>query len=63
MLPNAVYPKDDIPSDPSHVSRKKNSRYREATKTIGILMHAAVATRPDIDFTVSTLSIIRGSTH
>jgi hypothetical protein len=51
MLPSgAVYSKDDIPSDPSYVTRKKNSWYHEAAKAIaGSLMHAAVATRPDID--------------
>jgi hypothetical protein len=63
MLPSgAVYSKDDIPSDPSYVTRKKDSRHREAAKAIGSLMHAAVATRPYIDSPYLSSSRIRGST-
>jgi Reverse transcriptase (RNA-dependent DNA polymerase) len=53
MLPNAVYSKDDSPSDPTHTARMKKVPYWEA---VGSLMYAAVVTCPDISFTISTLS-------
>jgi hypothetical protein len=53
MIPGAVYSKKDTPSDPAEAARMKKTPYREA---IGSLMYAAVATRPDIAFAVSTLS-------
>jgi hypothetical protein len=53
MTPGAIYSKKDSPSSPNEVTRMKNTPYREA---IGSLMYAAVATRPDIAFAVSTLS-------
>jgi hypothetical protein len=53
MAPNAVYSKDDCPSDPTHAARMKKVPYCVA---IGSLMYAAVATRPDISFAVSVLS-------
>ena len=53
MIPGAVYSKQDAPSGPAEAVRMKKTPYREA---IGSLMYAAVATRPDIAYTVSTLS-------
>ena len=53
MTPGALYSKKDSPSTPDEVTRMKNTPYREA---IGSLMYAAVATRPDIAYAVSTLS-------
>ncbi len=53
MIPGAVYSKQDAPSSPAEAVHMKKTPYREA---IGSLMYAAVATRPDIAYTVSTLS-------
>jgi hypothetical protein len=53
MTPNALYSKNDCPADETTAARMKKIPYREA---IGSLMYAAVATRPDIAFAVSTLS-------
>jgi hypothetical protein len=53
MTPGTIYSKKDSPSSPNEVTRMKNTPYREA---IGSLMYAAVTTRPDIAFVVSTLS-------
>jgi hypothetical protein len=55
MLPSgAVYSKDDTPSDPSYVTRKKNSWYREAAKAIaGSLMHACGSHSTRNRFTLS----------
>ena len=53
MLPNAVYSKDDSPSDLTHTTCMKKVPYQEV---VGSLMYATVVMRPDISFTVSTLS-------
>jgi hypothetical protein len=53
ITPGAIYSKKDLPSSPNEVTRMKNTPYHEA---IGSLMYAAVATRPNIAFAVSTLS-------
>jgi len=53
MVPSTFYSKRDSPSSPSDIARMCKVPYREA---IGSLMYAAVATRPDIAFAVSTLS-------
>ena len=53
MVPSAFYSKHDAPSSPSDVARMRKVPYREA---IGSPMYAAVATRPDIAFSVSVLS-------
>ena len=53
MVPSVFYSKCDSPSSPSDIARMRKVPYREA---IGSLMYAAVATRPDIAFAVSTLS-------
>jgi Reverse transcriptase (RNA-dependent DNA polymerase) len=53
MIPNAVYLKDDCPSNPTHTDHMKKVPYHKA---IGSLMYAVVATHPDISFEVSTLS-------
>jgi len=53
MIPNIVYSKDDAPSTREEEARMSKTPYREA---IGSLMYLAVATRPDITFTVLTLS-------
>jgi hypothetical protein len=53
MLPNAVYLKDDSPSDLTHAPRMKKVPYRE---TVSYLIYVAVATHPNISFTILTLS-------
>ena len=53
MVPSASYSKHDSPSSPSDAARMRKVPYCEA---IGSLMYAAVTTRPDIAFAVSTLS-------
>lgn len=53
MDPNMTYSKDQCPTDPREIAHMKNVPYREA---IGSLMYAAIGTRPDISFAVSTLS-------
>jgi len=45
--------KEDAPADPTEAARMKKMPYREA---IGSLMYAAVTTRPDISYAISTLS-------
>jgi hypothetical protein len=53
ITPGAIYSKTDTPSDATQVAHMKKTPYREA---VGSLMYAAVATRPDITFAISTLS-------
>ena len=53
MVPSAQYSKGDSPASPTEAAHMRKVPYREA---IGSLMYAAVATRPDITFAVSTLS-------
>ena len=53
MDPNMSYSKDQCPTTPEEAARMRNVPYREA---IGSLMYAAIGTRPDIAFAVSTLS-------
>ena len=53
MVPSASYSKHNTPSSPSDVARMCKVPYREAIRS---LMYAAVATRPDIAFSVSVLS-------
>jgi len=53
MVPGVIYSQRDSPSTPTETDRMRRVPYREA---IGSLMYAAVATRPDITFAVSTLS-------
>ena len=53
MKPKIIYSKKSAPTTPEEHLRMKNTPYREA---VGSLMYAAVATRPDIAFAVSTLS-------
>jgi hypothetical protein len=53
MTPGAIYSKKDSLSSPNEVTHMKNTPYHDV---IGSLMYAAVATRPDIAFAVSTLS-------
>ncbi|KAJ3503727.1 hypothetical protein NLJ89_g8305 [Agrocybe chaxingu] len=53
MDPNIQFSKSQCPTDPLEVARMRNIPYREA---IGSLMYAAIGTRPDIAFAVSTLS-------
>jgi hypothetical protein len=54
MAPNITFLKEDSPADATHAARMQKVPYREAI--LGSLMYAAVATRPDISFAVSTLS-------
>jgi hypothetical protein len=53
ITPGAVFVKTDTPSDATAAARMNKVPYCEA---IGSLMYAAVATRPDITFAISTLS-------
>lgn len=53
ITPGTVLSKADSPSDATKMASMKKTPYREA---IGSLMYAAVATRPDITFTISALS-------
>ena len=53
ITPGASYSKADTPSDAAQAVRMKKTPYREA---IGSLMYTAIATRPDITYTISTLS-------
>jgi hypothetical protein len=53
MVPGIVYSTHDAPSNPAELTQMSAIPYREA---VGSLMYAAVATRPDIMFAVSTLS-------
>jgi hypothetical protein len=53
ITPGTNLSKADAPSDDTEAAFMKKTPYREA---IGSLMYAAVATRPDISFAVSTLS-------
>jgi hypothetical protein len=53
MVPSASYSKHDAPSSPSDVARMRKVSYCEA---IGSLMYAAIATCPNIAFSVSVLS-------
>jgi hypothetical protein len=53
ITPGTIYSKTDAPSDATQAVHMKKTPYREA---VGSLMYAAVATRPDITFAISTLS-------
>ena len=53
MVPGADYSKKDAPTTADEAARMKRTPYRQA---IGSLMYAAIATRPDITFAVSSLS-------
>jgi hypothetical protein len=53
IIPGISYSTKDAPADKTEAARMAKVPYREA---IGSLMYAAVATRPDISFAVSTLS-------
>jgi len=50
---NIAFSKDQCPMTPDDIARMHRIPYREA---IGSLMYASVSTRPDISFTMSTLS-------
>ena len=53
ITPNVMYSTKDAPTDQTEAARMAKTPYRRA---IGSLMYAAVATRPDISYAVSTLS-------
>jgi len=53
MIPTISYSTKDAPTDKTDAACMAKVPYREA---IGSLMYTSVATRPDISFTVSTLS-------
>jgi len=53
IVPGAIYSKSDAPADATEAAYMAKVPYREA---VGSLMYAAVATRPDITFAISTLS-------
>jgi len=53
ITPGTNLSKEDAPADPTKAARMKKMPYREA---IGSLMYAAIATRPDISYAISTLS-------
>jgi Reverse transcriptase (RNA-dependent DNA polymerase) len=53
MEPRATYSCTECPTNPANIDRMKWIPYHEA---IGSLMYASVATRPDITFSISTLS-------
>ena len=53
ISPSITLSKADAPSDVTETAHTKKIPYREA---VGSLTHAAVATRPDITFAISTLS-------
>lgn len=53
ISPGIILSKTDAPSDATEMAQMKKIPYREA---VGSLMYAAVATRPDITFAISTLS-------
>jgi transposase InsO family protein len=53
IVPGATFSKADAPSDATSAAHMSKTPYREA---VGSLMYAAVATRPDITFAISTLS-------
>jgi hypothetical protein len=53
MIPGLVYTKDHSPSSPEEAVQMKKTPYCEA---IGSLMYVAVATCPNIAFTISALS-------
>ena len=53
IYPTIYYSTKDAPADKTEAARMAKTPYRQA---IGSLMYAAVATRPDIAFAVSTLS-------
>jgi hypothetical protein len=52
MIPNVFYSKEDSPANKKEAAHMKKVPYWEV---ISSLMYAAVATRPDITFAVSTL--------
>jgi hypothetical protein len=52
MIPNMYHSKEDSPTDEEEAAHMRKVPYREA---IGSLMYTAVATCPDITFTVLTL--------
>jgi hypothetical protein len=52
MTPNALYLKNDCPTDETTAAQMKKIPYREAIRS---LMYTAIAMRPDIAFTVLTL--------
>ena len=53
MVPGTIYSKKDLPFSPDEAARMQCVPYRQA---IGSLMYLAVATHPNIAFTVSILS-------
>ena len=53
ISPGVTLSKKDSPTDANEMAQMKKVPYREA---VGSLMYAAVATRPDITFAISTLS-------
>ena len=53
MDPNIAFSKDQCPTTPDDIAKMRCVPYREAIRS---LMYAFVGTRPDISFTVSTLS-------
>jgi hypothetical protein len=53
MVPGGIYSKKDAPASPKESVCMKNTPYREV---VGSLMYAAIATCPDIAYTVSALS-------
>ena len=53
MDPNIPLSLSQSPKTPAEITTMRNIPYREA---VGLLMHLAVGTRPDITFTVSTVA-------
>jgi len=53
MILGAIYTKQDVPSTPEETLHMQRTPYHQA---IGSLMYVAIATCPDITFTIAILS-------